>query len=753
MQENLYQNVEEQEVNLSDYLNILIRYKWLVTSIFIAVFITAAIYTSKLSRIYQATSKILIEDNMSDNMFMGSFGKQQSSINNKIQILKSRPVLQAVNMLLKNEKNYDKFPISQLANNAPAGYLKGHLEIETEREADILIINYNSTSPEEAKAAANATAYALQEQDNSYARTAFRTAREFLGAQLEEADTRLRVSEEDLRLYKIEQGISLLSEETHALIEKSSDMESQLASTQADYSVTKEHLIYLQRKLSKQDTLLIDVNTILSSPLLEQLKTEIVGNQRMYVNYLTKSGYSKDHPQLIDLNNAIENAKEKLSIEIRKIIKIKAGSSDPLLYRASIAEKISLAQIEENILSATVTSLKRAVENYNELMSKLPDTEVELARLTRSFSINEKIYMMMIEKYEEAKIVEKSKIGNIRIIEEALIPSNPIKPNKKMNMLIAIVMGIGLGFGAAIMFHSLDSKIRTFDDVRKYVGLKILGTIPFIHIPDSDIEEIEKNILNCKLSEKQELLDAKNQIESRLITNYSPKSSAAESFRILRTNIIAKEDPDKSIAMLITSSGPGEGKSTTQSNLATALAQMDAKVVLLDLDLRRPMIHNMFNIDKENGIADYLTDKNTQLSSFIKRSNIKNLDIITSGHIPPNPSELLSSKRMDDAIAYLKEKYDYVLLDAPPIIAVTDSMILAKKVDKMFISVRVGKADKKVIKRTKELLDNIDVDITGVIINGVHPQKYYSSYEYNYYYYYYYGNENDKSKNKKSRKN
>ncbi|MCK4956042.1 MAG: CpsD/CapB family tyrosine-protein kinase, partial [Candidatus Cloacimonetes bacterium] len=165
------------------------------------------------------------------------------------------------------------------------------------------------------------------------------------------------------------------------------------------------------------------------------------------------------------------------------------------------------------------------------------------------------------------------------------------------------------------------------------------------------------------------------------------------------------------------------------------------------------MIHNIFNIDKENGITDYLTDKSTQLSSFIKRSNIKNLDIITSGHIPPNPSELLSSKRMDDAIAYLKEKYDYVLLDAPPIIAVTDSMILAKKVDKMFISVRVGKADKKVIKRTKELLDNIDVDITGVIINGVHPQKYYSSYEYNYYYYYYYGNENDKSKNKKSRKN
>jgi tyrosine-protein kinase Etk/Wzc len=745
--EEIYQEYhDEQEINLTDYLNVILRYKWLVLAIFITVLIVAAVYTAKAPRIYKATSKLLIEENMSEDMIFGSWGKQQSSINNKIQILKSRPVLAAVHEILKRDKDYESFPIANLEKGSPTNYLNSRLEVETERETDVLIISYKSTNPKEAKAAANATAYALQEQDTNYARTAFRTAREFLEAQLEEADRRLRIAEEDLRLYKIEHGISLLSEETQALIEKSSDMEANLASATAEYSVAKEHLQYLKKELEKQDVIVSDVNTILSTPLLEQLKSEIVENQRSYVNYLTKSGYSKNHPQLIELNNAIESAKTKLSAEIDRVTKIKSGSSDPLKYRAQLINDIAKAEIEENILSAKVKSLEEAVEDYNTSMAHLPDTEVELARLTRNFTINEKIYSMLIEKFEDAKIVEKSKIGNVRIIEEALTPESPISPNKKMNMLIALVLGAGMGFGIALLLHSLDSKIRTFDDVRKFVGLKVLGTIPYIHKSDTELDEIEKQITLAKDSEKDQLIQIKNQMESRLVTNYSPKSSASESFRILRTNILAKLDISKSNTLLITSSGPKEGKSTSQANLATALAQMDSKVILIDLDLRRPMIHKMFGLEKDHGMSDFLMDKTVKLESLIIPSKIKNLDLITSGHVPPNPSELISSKRMDEALELLKEKYDYVLIDAPPIIAVTDSMILAKKVDLVNITVRVGQADKKVVKRTKELLEIVGVTDAGAIINGINPQKYYSSYEYNYYYYYYYGTEETKNK-------
>jgi len=356
---------------------------------------------------------------------------------------------------------------------------------------------------------------------------------------------------------------------------------------------------------------------------------------------------------------------------------------------------------------------------------------------------------MLIEKYEEAKIAEKSKIGKIRIVEEARIPESPIKPNKRMNMMIAIVLGLGLGIGAALLIHSLDSKIRTFDDVRKFVSLPVLGTIPHIQSDDMELDNLEQEISSAKGSDKDKYEQILQQVQARLITNYSPKSSTAEAFRILRTNIISRKKNSDCTTLLITSSGPKEGKSTIQANMATALAQMDAKVILVDLDLRRPMVHTILGFEKETGMSDFLMDKTTKIEDIIKPTNIKNLDIITSGIIPPNPSELLASKRMDDALRDLKEKYDYILFDSPPVIAVTDSMVMANKVDLLILAIRVDQADKNVVRRTKELLENIKVDITGVVINGIQPHRYYNSYEYNYYYYYFYGkSEEKKSKNK-----
>lgn len=742
------EDFEEQEIKLTDYLNIIIRFKWIVASIFIAIFVISFIYTAKAPRIYKATSKVLLEEKMGSNLFFSTMSNKASSINNHIQILQSFPVMKIANQILSRLDEYKNFPISQI-EGLPESYLKENLEIDTERETDILIISFESTNPLEAKEAANAAAHALMQQDTDYARIEFRNAKEFLANQLDEHDRRLRSAEEDLRTYKIEHGISMLSEETQKLIEQSSDLTAILSEAETELDVANNHLNFLKDELTEQDIFLADVNSVLSSPLLEQLKRETVTLQTQYINFLTKSEYSTDHPELVALKKSIESAKIKLNEEIQRILQVKSGSADPLKFRSSLIEKISTAQIEQNINSSKVVSLRQAVEKYNERMSLLPDTEIQLARLERNYQINEKTYTMLIEKYEEAKIAEKSKIGKIRIVEEARIPNIPIKPNKKMNMMIAIVLGLGLGIGAALLIHSIDSKIRTFDDVRKYVSLPVLGTIPLIQTDDIELDNLEQKIETAKGSEKIDLKKIYQQIQAKLITNYSPKSSVAEAFRILRTNIISRKKNSDCTTILITSSGPKEGKSTIQANMATALAQMDAKVILVDLDLRRPMVHKIMDFDKEIGISDFLMDKSTEIESIIKKSNVNNLDIITSGIIPPNPSELLASKRMDEAIENLKEKYDYVLFDSPPVIAVTDSMVMANKVDLLILAVRVDQADKNVVKRTKELLDNIKIDIAGVVINGIQPHKYYNSYEYNYYYYYYYGkSEEKKAKNK-----
>ena len=739
---------EEQEIKLTDYFNIIVRFKWIVASIFLAVFVVSFIYTAKAPRIYKATSKVLLEDKMGSNLFFTSMNNEASSINNNIQILQSFPVMTIANQILSRHKDYDSFPISQI-DGLPEAYLKGNIEVDTERETDILIISFNSTYPLEAKEAANAAANALMQQDTDYARREFRNAREFLANQLDEHDRRLRSAEEELRTYKIEHGVSMLSEETQKLIEQSSDLTAMLSESVTELDVADNHLNFLKEELAEQDIFLADVNSVLSSPLLEQLKLETVTLQTQYINFLTKSEYSPDHPELVALKSSIESAKLKLNEELQRILQVKSGSADPLMFRSSLIEKISTAQIDQNIKSSKVISLRKAVEQYNERMSQLPDTEVQLARLERNYKINEKTYTMLIEKYEEAKIAEKSKIGKIRIVEEARIPESPIKPNKRMNMMIAIVLGLGLGIGAALLIHSLDSKIRTFDDVRKFVSLPVLGTIPHIQSDDMELDNLEQEISSAKGSDKDKYEQILQQVQARLITNYSPKSSTAEAFRILRTNIISRKKNSDCTTLLITSSGPKEGKSTIQANMATALAQMDAKVILVDLDLRRPMVHTILGFEKETGMSDFLMDKTTKIEDIIKPTNIKNLDIITSGIIPPNPSELLASKRMDDALRDLKEKYDYILFDSPPVIAVTDSMVMANKVDLLILAIRVDQADKNVVRRTKELLENIKVDITGVVINGIQPHRYYNSYEYNYYYYYFYGkSEEKKSKNK-----
>lgn len=740
-----YESIEEQEIKLSDYIRIISTYRWLVILAFIAVFFLTVVYTARSPRIYKATSKVLLQEKMTNNLLFTGFNNTASSINNNIQILKSYPVLQLTYQILKRDNDFESFPISQF-EGSPAAYIKKNLSVDTERETDIMIINFESTNSVEAKAIANAAANALMQQDTNYARIEFRSTREFLSEQLEDNERQLMAAEEELRNFKIDNNISMLSQETEQLIEQSSELSAELSSAETDRDVSQQNVNYLQSELSQQDTVLLNVNTVLTSPLLEQLKTEIVANQTQYVNLLTRLEYSPDHPELVALKKSIESAKKRLNEEIQRISSVNNGSSDPLQYRASLIDKISAAKIELNLNEAKVASLQKAVEAYNQRMSLLPDTEIELARLERSYRISEKTYTMLIEKYEEAKIVEQSKVGNIRLVEEALAPEHPIKPNIKMNLLIGIVLGLGLGIGLALLFHSLDSKIRNFDDVKRYVGLPILGTIPLIQTSDSDFEDVEKLLTTAKGDEKKELELTLQQMDSKIISNYAPKSSAAESFRILRTNLVAKKKPDESMSILITSSGPREGKTTIHTNLATTLSQMDAKVIIVDLDLRRPRVHSMFHINKEEGISDFLVDKSADLETYIKKSSVPNLDVITSGYIPPNPSELLASSRMDEAIKILKTKYDYILFDAPPVIAVTDAMILAKKIDYLYLVVRVAQADKLVIKRAKELLENINVDITGAVINGILPQSYYSSSEYHYYYYYYYGKEQKKKR-------
>jgi len=243
-------------------------------------------------------------------------------------------------------------------------------------------------------------------------------------------------------------------------------------------------------------------------------------------------------------------------------------------------------------------------------------------------------------------------------------------------------------------------------------------------------------------------------MSARLVPQYSPKSPIAEAYRTFRTNTVSlpPKISGEGRIYLVTSSGPKEGKSTSSSNLAITLSQMRSKTVIVDCDMRRPMVHNLFFVSRENGLSRFLTTEDVDIHDIIKPSGMENLDIITAGHVPPNPSELLSSKKMDDLFAKLREEYDYIIVDSPPIIAVTDALIIAKKVDHLVLVIRVNSTEREIIEQAKSLLKNIDVKVAGVVVNGIEVKKYYSGYKYYYYYYYYYYTDDEKGAKKKREK-
>jgi polysaccharide biosynthesis transport protein len=728
-------NTQAQDIRLADYFRIIMQYRLIVILVFLFMVLAAFVATIRSPKIYRASTRILMETQQ-QSMFMLQAQASDNSVNNQMEILRSRYVVDKAVGLLQKHEDYNDLPIAALTD--PGSGILGRVSVDTKRETDIVSISCESTNPKETQYIANAMAYALIEQNTANARTELTAIRQFLEDQLELKTRILRNSEDDLRRYKLDQGITVLSEETTQLIQHAADVESDLKLAETDLEIADQSLNYFYRELGRQDSLLLNVNSLLTSPLLDKLRSDIVDAQTRQSRLLAKPNYDMNHPELEALNKEIENSKTQLNEEVKRLVKVRIGSTDPLAYRSDLIQRIATTHIDRTVAQSKVAGLKEAIEQYNKQLRLLPDTELELARLQRAYEMNERVQSMLTEKYEDAKISEQAKMGAIRMVDEATLPTSPIKPRKMVNMLIGLMLGLVGGIGAAFIYHSLDIKLRTLDDMENYVRSPILGTIPYIHVSESDIEELEGMIQKSEGEEKKQLQMSQYNMIARLITFYAPKSPVAEAYRTLRTNLISKRPKEGPLTVLITSSGPREGKSTSNANLAIALAKMEAKVVLIDLDLRRPMIHNLFNRKKERGCSEFLIDTDTKLDDIVKQTHIPNLDVITSGLVPPNPSEIISSKRMDEFFDALRAKYDYILIDSPPIIAVTDALIIAKKVDMIVLVVRVGVTDRQIIKRTNEILSTVDIKLTGAIVNGIEVQKYYSGYGYYYYYYYYY---------------
>jgi succinoglycan biosynthesis transport protein ExoP len=458
---------QQDEIKLTDYLRIVLQYRYLIVLIFIIVMALTIIYTARQPRIYSASSRILLENQTTgaDLLLFTTQGTGKNYINNQIEQIRSKPLLSAAWEIMKKYPEWESFPISG-SEYSPSSL--GKVRIESKRDTDILTLTFESTDQGEAMAAVNAIAEAVVQQNTQLARLEYTTIREFLGEQLDLISRRLQISEDDLREFKNENKLVELSETTTKWIEQSSQIESQYESALTDQAVKAKTLDLLKKQLRDQDSLLVQVENVLQAPYIEELRKQITATQATIARLRTNENYQEDHPQMKLLQEELTKTKATLDTEVKKFISITLNK-DPLSTRNDLLSRIVQANVELEMARTLVNGLEQTKEIFDERIITLPDKELELARLMRSMTLDEKIYGIMMEKYEDARIAEQAESGAIRVIDYAERPGAPIKPRVSMNMLVGIILGIGLGIGAAFLVHSLDTKLRTLEKKKETV--------------------------------------------------------------------------------------------------------------------------------------------------------------------------------------------------------------------------------------------------------------------------------------------
>lgn len=776
----------ERQATIYDYIRMFHKGRWIILISFLTVVGFVTYYTFTTAPIYRATAKVMIKENsgMQSQLFGAlsySYFEKDKIINNQVEILKSRTLAERVIQKLELSERADRlrilgyipedeqrqFSFKSKIKKFVAGFwgskdkdttsssmdeeqnpverfaesLRGSISVQPIRNTDMVEISVTGSSPEEAAYVTNMVSIVYQEQNQMESQEEVRKVKDFLAEQLKIFQTQLQQSEQELKQYKEKEKVVGLPQEIEELVTRLAEFESLYRAADLELSSNRKRLSYIDDQLN-QNKKNLNMENILTAPYVQQLQEQMAELETKQAKFIS----SLINQNVYDPENATikkyEEQKKALADKLRDGITqlAAAETGDPISLSETLFQRKIEVEATIQSLLPKVSALKKIVDEYNQSLEQIPERSLKLARLERSARLDEKITLMMKEKYEESRISEVGQLGNVRIIDPAKPVYAPIKPKKKMNLIMGVILGLGLGVGITFMLEYFDNSVRSVDDVEK-VGIPILGSIPVIKL-----EEAAKKIHQSRkygAGKKQLNAHEARTIAGRLITHFAPKSPISEAYRSLRTSIqYAKADtPIKTI--VVTSPGPQEGKSTTVANLAITIAQMGTKILLVDTDLRRPVLHSIFNLNRSKGISNYLVGKIPIEEAFFK-TEIDNLYVMPCGTLPPNPSELLGSKSMQKCIEELKEIFDIVLFDSPPIMAVTDAAVLSSKVDGLILVVKSGQTDRNAVARSYEILKNIPNNILGALLNVVNVEGVYGSYYYYYYHYYYYGKDGTK---------
>ena len=745
-------DVNLQEPSFDTYVQIILRGKWAILVTFGLVFAATAVYTFMDKPVYESTATVLVDTKGQQSslpMFemLGAGGLK--NIKNELEILKSGSLAESVAQLLLEKKFLDALATEGIeiikgpedsAKSRPyatvreiAGRLKA-IVFEPVRESDVIKITARSRDAREAALLANTYAEAYYNRNLLASRTRSRAVSEFLDNELKNRRQTLASAEDTLQQYMQAKGIVSLDDESKKVIEQLSLLEAtrdadgiNIESLSKSLSSYEEELKKVEPNVSK---VMGDANDPYIRLLQEQLAKLEVQRDVTVAQNPAIAGQAIYNDKLKEIDGQISALRLKLQSRTNEYLKTlipgqtaSSSANDPSLYLSQLMLKIVDLRIQRQALVAKKKALDEVVKQYETQFNLIPAKSIEYARLQRNRLSNEKLYLLVEEKFNESAIKEKSEFGYIDIIDPAVVPLEPVSPRVRLNLLLGAMLGLGLGIGFVFLREFIDVRVRTLEDLKKrgYTTLTAVGLMD---------DEIRKLGGKTKLEKDGELIDA------HLLSYLNPLSSIAESYRRLRTSIQYAQLDAPARTIVVTSANPGEGKSTTISNLAITYAQNGKRTVLIDTDLRKPNLHNEFSVERMPGLTDLLHG-DAVLTDIVRKTPVENLDLICCGTVPPNPSETLGSQKMKDFLVELRKHYDMVLLDSPPVLAVTDPAVLATLADGVVLVVSSGETRVDAMERSFELIADVRARMLGVVLNNFDLRMAYGGY-YKYYRYKYY---------------
>lgn len=587
----------------------------------------------------------------------------------------------------------------------PEGFLQRG-KVTNVKATDMIQVAFDDTAPERAQRVANTWAEVFVAENLASNSKEARQAVALISAQLAKTKAELDKAEIALRDFRLAHRAIDLSEQARSSIASVSSVEAELRQADAAYRGARARAEGLRRRLGTNSTQALAATALSQDPTSVQLRQQLLEAETNPV--LSSAALGSAHPEVKSARAQVENLRRKLAQQAGRVLgrRIGAGaaqsSMDPV--RQDLTRSLVDAEIEALSYQTRLDALRALVGSYNTRLDSLPSTELQLTRLSRNATVASETYKMLRAKLEEARFKDSVSVGNVRIVDRALLPAEPIRPQKGFLLAAALAIGSVLGLGLAVFLEYLDDTVQATEDAEAALPLPVLAIVPWMRK--------KKGV--------------------GLVTLQSPRSSFAEAYRSLRTNIRFLAGSGVR-TLVITSAGPGEGKSTTIVNLALVFSQSERRILLVDADMRRPSIHTILDLPNDRGLSTILAGEG-RLADLVRNGPTPRLDVLTSGPTPLDPAEMLGSPAMAELLAEAKERYDLVIFDAPPVIAVTDACVLGARVEGVMMLVGLNKVTLKGLRHAYKLLQAANVKVWGMVLRGVRPDNdpYYYAYYHSY---------------------